>query len=58
VRQASGEVEHVPARADEFGGAQAVPAGDQDHAWCVAVGVMAEAVAAGLAQGLDRPPRR
>jgi hypothetical protein len=49
---ALGEVDHVPAQADQLGDAQAVPVGDEDHG-AVAVGVAAEPIAGGLAQALD-----
>src|SRR3954453_10248490 len=51
VHEALVEVDRVPAQTDQLGDAQAVPVGDEDHR-AVAVGVAAEAFAAGLAQAL------
>src|SRR3954447_13722169 len=54
VHEALVEVDHVPAQADQLGDAQAVPVGDEDHG-AVAVGVAAEAFAAGLIPAVGSP---
>ena len=48
------EIEHVLARGDELGGAEAVAVGEEDHG-AVAVAVPAVAVAGGLTPAPDLP---